>query len=198
MSIVTICGTHGTGKSTVIKEAIARGIPVSDAQLARSAQAKLGWDKLSRAEESLENMWELQKAILHAMLDRDAELAASSEITIVERSPADAWAYTEMWLTRHGVDPYADPEAAIYRKTLESHARSAYLSFIILPMRDEIPFVEEPNRADLASRIAVDATVRRFINSNWLRSYELKALSPSDRGVELESYLIYLQKEFNE
>jgi hypothetical protein len=190
--IVALCGSHGTGKSTVIKEAIARGIKVSDAQLSRTAQAKLGWETLTRAQDSLENMWLLQNAVVHAMLERD-EALDSEELNVVERSPADAWAYTRMWLTRHGIDPYRDPEAIIYRKTLETHAKMAYDAFVIIPIREEIPFVEEPNRADLASREQIDQYVREFIYDCGLRYYVLKTLGPEHRGMELESYLIALK-----
>lgn len=192
--IVGLCGSHGTGKSTVVKEARARGIEVNDVQLSRTAQAKLGWDKLSYAQDSLDNMWLLQNAVFQALIERDEQLAnESDELTLVERTPADAWAYTRLWLFRQGIDPDTDYEAIGYRKLLENHAKRYYSSFIILPIRSEIPFVAEANRADLESREFIDVHVRDFIMRNDLPHYTLKSLGPSVRGAELEAYLIFLK-----
>ena len=92
--IVGLCGTHGTGKSTIINGIRDLGYKVNQAQLSRSAQKALGWDTLSRAQESKANMWALQYAILNAMFDRDQEALSTGEIVLVERTPADVWAYT--------------------------------------------------------------------------------------------------------
>lgn len=192
--IVGLCGSHGTGKSTVVKEARARGIEVNDIQLSRTAQVKLGWDKLSYAQDSIENMWLLQNAVFHALMERDEQIANEcDDLVLVERTPADAWAYTRLWLFRQGIDPDADYEAIVYRKTLESHAKRYYSSFVILPIRSEIPFVAEANRADLESREFIDVHVRDFILRNELPHYTLKTLGPSHRGTELESYLVFLK-----
>lgn len=192
--IVGLCGSHGTGKSTVVKEARERGIVVDDRQLARTAQAKLGWASLTEAQKSLENMWLLQNAVFHALMERDEQITEENDgLTLVERTPADAWAYARLWLFRQGIDPDADHEAIIYRKTLENHAKRYYSSFVILPIRSEIPFVAEANRADLESREFVDVHVRDFIMRNDLPHYTLKSLGPSLRGAELESYLIFLK-----
>lgn len=194
--IVGLCGSHGTGKSTVVQEARARGIRVSDVQLSREAQEQLGWDSLSKAQDSLEDMWLLQNAVLTAMLRRDEQLLDDGrEVTLVERTPADAWAYTSLWLTRLGLDPALDPEAVIYRKTLESHAAQCYSSLVVLPIRAEIPFVAEARRADLDSRDFIDRKVRAFIRDNALPHYTLKALAPNHRGTELESYLTFLKEQ---
>ena len=190
--IYGLTGTHGTGKTTLLNAVKKRGISVNEAQLSRTAQAKLGWDKLSYAQDSLENMWLLQNAILFAMLDRDEALSnlVLDGPVIVDRTPADAWAYTAMWLTRHGIDPLYDPEATIYRKTLESHARNYYRGFIFLPMRAEIPFVEEPNRADLKSRAFVDDSIKSFLKNNFLRTHTITELEPARRAVEVDAFMV--------
>jgi hypothetical protein len=183
---IGICGTHGTGKSTVITGLINRGATVSPVQLSREVQSKLGWRTLAGALERLDTMWLLQDTILERMVVRDMTLTVP---TFVERTPADVWAYTQVWLERHGVDWQNDSRSLEYLFRLGDHARQHYAMIFILPMRDAIPFVEEPNRADLESRVPVSRNIYHFIDSFKVPRHLIISLSPQERVDEVLQFM---------
>lgn len=181
--IVGLFGTHGTGKSTVLKRAKLAGVTVQESSLSRSAQAALGWTELSEAGKSVENMWALQDAILAAMYDRDLAIAKSKILTLVERTPADMWAYTEMWCKRLGVDFVNDRKAISYKNQCRTMA-SNYRLFIQVPITKSVEFVPEPNRADLASRVDAEIAMREFALSGGLNFLKLATVGPEERATE--------------
>lgn len=184
--IIGLCGTHGTGKSTIINGIKDLGYTVNQATLARTAQKALGWDSLSKAQESKQNMWDLQYAIIEAMYDRDEQALGLNEIVMVERTPADMWAYTEMWCRRLLIDPVTDPEAMSYKRACRSIAQN-YCQFLYVPVSDAVKFVAEPNRADLESRQFVDWAIKEFIESGHLPLTEIRSSGVAGRLVEAET-----------
>ncbi len=183
--VVALSGTHGTGKSTVLQGVKKAGYPVVETQLSRAAQAALGWDKLSRAQESAENMWKLQDALLISMQARDEAIKKTRTVTLVERSPADLYAYTKMWCTRLKI-PDFDERLVSYTQKCREHYEKFYTSLIIVPMVDEVKFVAEPNRADLESRVIVDRDVREFVVLHTVPSHVLYRTSIDGRNMEAE------------
>ena len=184
--IVGLCGTHGTGKSTIINGVRDLGYTVNQAQLSRSAQKALGWDTLSRAQESKANMWALQYAILDAMFDRDQEALSTGGIVLVERTPADVWAYTEMWCRRLLIDHVTDRQAVMYKKACRDMATN-YCQFLFVPVSDAVKFVADPNRADLESRAFVNIAIREFIESGNLPHTEIKSSGIATRIAEAQT-----------
>lgn len=181
--IVGLCGTHGTGKSTILQGVKLAGCASDETQLSRKAQAVLCWKKLSIAQESVENMWALQDAILCAMFDRDVLIERSRTVTIVERTPADVWAYTEMWCNRLGINYIHDTRAMLYKARCRSMAQR-YAKFLMVPPIMEIPFVVESNRADLASRAFVDSAIGQFLWDGALPFYLIKSSDKDCRVAE--------------
>lgn len=181
--ILGLSGTHGTGKSTILNGVSAAGYEVDFSQLSRSAQAALRWDRLSRAEESEENMWALQEAILGAMWDRDQAIIKSGRVTLVERSPADAWAYTLLWLHRLnlGVD---SRQAISYRNRCRDMATN-YAKFILVRPESAIPFVAESARADEQSRNFVDSALSLFIQGGELPHHIIESVGADARIAEV-------------
>jgi hypothetical protein len=182
--IIGLTGTHGTGKSTILQGAKTTGFNVVESQLSRAAQKALGWDSLKRAGESVDNMWALQDAILHAMDSRDTEIRDSKTLTVVERTPADMWAYTEMWCKRLNIDIFKDELAYAYRQKCRLMC-GRYATFVYIPMSDEIPFVEDPHRADLASRLFVAEAIDSFLWFGGYKMHKLKSVTKEDRSNEL-------------
>jgi hypothetical protein len=178
--VIGLCGTHGTGKTTILKGLRDVGFEIIEISLAREAQKSLGWDSLSRARESIENMWNLQNAIVEAMFDRDSSIERSKQFTIVERTPADVWAYTEMWLNQHNINWMTNGATLEYKQLLRELS-TKYAHFIQVPAIDEIPFVPEPNRADLPSREFVARAIEEFIDSGNLPSTMISGISKEDR-----------------
>jgi hypothetical protein len=179
-NLVGLFGTHGTGKSTVLKGVIAAGISAKEISLPREAQKALGWTELKTAGESVDNMWALQDAILNAMYDRDMAIVASNIPTLVERTPADVWAYTEMWCKRLDVDFTNDRRAITFKNRCRVMSTN-YKLFIQVPMIDEVVFVPEPNRADLASREDVENAMEEFVLSGGLNVYCLATSGKESR-----------------
>lgn len=183
--VIGLCGTHGTGKSTVIKGLKEVGVHVEDSQLSRTAQKMLGWDSLDRVTESADNLWALQDAILAAMYDRDKRINDSKTFTIVDRTPADVYAYTFLWLLK--LDE-------IGRENRERHTRfcaqcrhlaSNYALHIYFPIREEIPFVAEAQRAKLEDREQHNKHINNFLMN--VSAYEVRSLKPEDRVAEIMS-----------
>lgn len=164
--ILGISGTHGTGKS-YLSHHLEPHFKVDSSQLSRTAQKALGWDSLSRAQESEENMWALQNSILDAMIARDAAITESRVITVAERTPADLYAYTRMWLERLKIDSNSSTKFIDYHRRLV-HASNAYLRVFVIFPHESIPFVAEPNRADEASREYVSKEICSFISGRTI------------------------------
>ena len=178
--IVGLSGTHGTGKSTIIRGVKEAGYPVVETSLAREAQKALGWTVLSEAEKSVENMWLLQEAILSAMFIRDEAIHKSGIVTLVERTPADVWAYTAMWCKRLNINTFENWHAKMYYARCQAMARN-YALFLQVPIVEEVPFVAEPNRADLTSRRLVEFTIDNFIGCGGWPSYKIKSINECAR-----------------
>jgi predicted ATPase len=180
--IVGICGTHGTGKSTILQGVKDFGYPTNETHISREAQRALGWDKLSIAGESVSNMWQLQNAILTAMDHRDEQISAARTPTIVERTPADVWAYTDMWCYRLGLPLDDERVKEYYERCCKMSKR--YAKFLVVEPNDKIPFVAEANRADLKSRMSVANAINDFIWSGTLPITLIKSTGRVERVAE--------------
>lgn len=181
-NVIGLCGAHGTGKSTILRAVKEKGFRVSEAQLSRTAQKMLGWDSLSRAQESESNMWALQDAILAALYDRDQEIAASGKMTLVDRTPADVWGYTLLWATR--LDMKVDLDRLRQYKGQCRELAARYTRHLIVPIREEIAFVAEANRADLESREFHSNAVNDFVIGGGLRHSIIQTLNIEYRAAE--------------
>jgi len=194
--IIGICGTHGTGKSTVLQAAKNAGFSVDETQLSRKAQKILGWDKLSKAEESADNMWMLQDTILQLMYDRDQAIIEKGVLTVVERTPADVWAYTSLWCYRHGIDSafVQDRRTAMYKGMCRDLA-SRYTKFVVVPQCEQIKFEIDPHRADLESRNFVENEINSFLSSGNLPMCTINSTSMEMRSSEIQSIIAICNAE---
>jgi len=182
-SVIGLCGAHGTGKSTIIKVVKEAGYPVDESQLSRTAQTFLGWDSLLPAQQSEENMWALQDAILAAMYDRDKQINDAKIITLVDRTPADVWGYVELWVSRLAGN--VDKERLrLYKQQCRVMAEK-YLKHLIVPIRDEIAFVAEKNRADDRSRMFHETAVKEFLSSGMLPTAAIQSIHIDYRLTEV-------------
>lgn len=188
--VVGLCGSHGTGKSTILQAIKRVGIPVDESTLSRTAQASLGWENLKPAQESQENMWELQDAILEALVARDRKINESKIVTLVDRTPADVWGYVQLWMDRlekKGETIDLRHRRRYFGKITE--AAENYRCQIYVPIRDEIAFVEEPNRADVQSRLFHATAVEDFLTTFGYRHDVVKALEVDNRVIEVSHYM---------
>jgi hypothetical protein len=195
--IIGLCGTHGTGKSTILKEVKKLGATVIESQLSREAQKSLGWESLDKVKESAENMWLLQNSILNAMYDRDEnshKLALEMGTpVVVERTPADVWAYTELWCISLGINPLTDVQAKSLKQKCRLLASKFYSMFMIVPIRPEIKFVAEPNRANEQDRVTVADKIHGFIWDGGLPFQNIDSLDPVSRAVDVMAQVTILK-----
>jgi predicted ATPase len=178
--IIGLSGTHGTGKSTILNGVEAAGFNVDRTQLSRQAQAALGWDTLARAQDSVENMWALQNTILAALNNRDYLIEFEKRLTMVERSPADLWAYTRMWCERLGVNWLTDERTREYYAKCKLWAER-YDIVLFVRQHPNVPFVAEPNRADRESRDYVEYGIEDFLVSEKIPRYTFWSTDADER-----------------
>ena len=191
MKIVSISGSQGTGKTTFMQSLLDK-YKVHQFSMSRDAQKRLGWDRLSLAEESVENMILLQDEILNSCISRDTQLKSITPETstvLVERSPADIWAYTELWCSRNGLDKTSFDWAIHYRRRLIEHYNLFYSGSVVLPINNHIKFVTDPNRADLASRQSVERSIIRFLELDTSAPYNILGNFPSKWKNEVDKIL---------
>lgn len=190
MSLFGLTGAHGTGKSTIIKGVQPFGVNVIESSLSRNAQARLGWANLKPAEESEENMWHLQEAILAAMYDRDQSALGSGTPILVDRTPADVWSYVDLWSIRllsKGLK--VDEE---HKRDFKNRCRvmaSHYSHHIIVPISDAVPFVAENNRADLEGRDYHEKAVCQFVVAGGLSHMVLLQTGINERVTKVAALL---------
>lgn len=186
-NLVGLCGTHGTGKTSITTELEARGFAVDRVSLSRAAQASLGWSHLNKVEESEENMWALQDRILAALLERDTKIAQSGIVTFVDRTPVDLIGYVNLWADK--LDWKIDRQH--YQKYYDAcwNACRNYVMQWLVIIRDEIPFVVEDNRADEASRVFHQNIMLSFMINNDIPFRLMTSLSVNDRAEEILSRL---------
>lgn len=178
-----ICGTHGTGKSTIMN-GIVETYSVNRTQVSRTVQSRLGWVSLSDGLKNVGNMWKLQNTIFDVMVERDKSVSTP---TFVERTPADVWAYTKTWCYRFGIDAHVNDEALAYRQKLGKHAAAYYENLFFIPIHEKVPFVFDPNRADADSRESVQQEIISFCASFNLPIRYIFSTSVDDRVDEILS-----------
>lgn len=194
MSLIGLTGAHGTGKSTIIKEVKDFGVRVVESSLSRAAQKKLGWDNLSRVEDSFDAMREFQDEILGAMYERDQDILGSFHFTLVDRTPADVWAYVELWTHRFKERGEEVDEVWLrWFKGLCRQMASRYAQQIIVPISEAVPFVAEPGRADLESRDFHEKSVCQFIITGGLPHTVLLQTGISERAKKVAILVNTLQ-----
>lgn len=194
MSLIGLTGAHGTGKSTIIREVKEFGVNVVESSLSRAAQKKLGWDNLSRVEESFDGMREFQDEILGAMHDRDQEILGSFQITLVDRTPADVWAYVSLWTERFKAKGEEIDEVWLrWFKGICREMAGRYTQQIIIPISEAVPFVAEPGRADLESRDYHEKAVCQFIITGGLPHTVLLQTGIAERASKVATLVNHLQ-----
>lgn len=200
-TLVGLSGCHGTGKTTVLNALKARGLSVVEGSLARIAQAKLGIKTVTEAPSLLDAL-QLQFEIFYAMADRDRDILRNSdaEIVFVDRSPVDVYGYTHLWLMENAkalaelpikeYERISDEARHLFAK-LEQHGRDTYNHIIVFPLRDEIPFVAENNRANIQSRnytatlMAYAGDLIEYHRDSRADVYQLKKLDVEERVDEI-------------
>ena len=188
---IALTGSHCVGKTTLVEALKEKGFVVDERSLSREAQKALDWEDLSKAKESEKDMWELQEAILDAMKVQVSEINLSQVPTIVTRGPADIWAYTNLWTSKLDLQRGFESQPMLNRLlAYREECKILLLNYkeqIFVPIRKEIPYVAEKNRADEESRDRVDFLIQNFLFEEGNQRYRLSSLSVEDRVTEVSA-----------
>lgn len=191
--IFGLSGTHGTGKSTIVAGVKEVGLSTKEVQISRSVQAQLGWDSLERVKDSVADMWQFQDAILATMYDRDRSINdAQGKITLVERTPIDAWAYAVAWCHHYKINVMVDKKACYYKQQCNSMLNE-YNTVMVIPAIKEVLFEEDVHRAKLDNRKLVENTISNYIEEKRVNHYLLSSISKQDRINETVSLIQFQQ-----
>ena len=186
---IAFSGAHSTGKTTTLNAIKASGWPdiyVDDYRASRAAQAQMNME-LADIVKSKKHYHQLQDLILGHKLSHEEGLRGQGyRYILVDRSPADIYAYTHLW---HKADPTvnADDEAWFlrYQDSLE-RMMAKYDKIINFPIVPEVPFIPEPGRATEDNREAHSRLVNGYLALNARnKTHHLRAVSLGERINEI-------------
>jgi hypothetical protein len=168
MKVISISGTQGAGKTTMLAELKNRGWKVDDYKVSRDVQKSLGWDSLDRVLDSVDAMLEFQTTVWEKKFAHDKELAAfgsEDDIVLVERSFADIFSYTKMWCDKHtGMSDEQKKWFITDYAPVCKLSQVIYSGVVYVPLMRHIKWVDDPNRAALEDVEAFNNHATSFIN----------------------------------
>lgn len=171
--LVGIAGTHGTGKTTLIRALSVRNpqYPTVDESLSRNVQKEMGITNMMDVTKDAALLYDFELRILDAMEKRDAALMETpgDEYIITTRTPADMVAYLALWLRRLGVEIHLSSQYLDFRARCEKLALR-YRAYLILSIDEAVPFVAESGRASEESRREQEAMLFRHIATEAYKS----------------------------
>lgn len=171
-NIVCVTGTHGVGKSTVIKELSQHpNVITHPAQFSRTVQRSLGYYSLTEAiSHSFNKMMHFHYLVLAEM--QNVFSSINDPLVYVERSPLDIISYARLWSKRYfmGASPeICEPALQELRDEvweLMSHVKSMK----VILRNSDISFEHDANRgseetSDLYEDILLEEC-SRYANTN--------------------------------
>ena len=166
---IGISGAHSTGKTEILRILKDYGYEVDESpSLSRTAQANLGFDNLADAVADLDKAWALQVEILRLLRLRDVNHLGRDKPILVDRSPADLYAYATVWRETFKTDSAEWKFNAEYNQYVNDclkHTRERYCGIVYRHINVNKPFVPEPGRATLENRDDTDRNIARFVNA---------------------------------
>lgn len=157
-TLVAVCGTHGSGKTSILTE-LKRDATyiVDDFKVSRSVQEQMGVKSLDIVLGKVAKMMQFQELVFEAKLANDSKLLEQlpeDQIILVERSFLDIMIYSQLWMNRF---PRAKSSvehrqwlAAFCEKCIK--AQAMYNGIILVHSHPDIPFEVDPNRGAAETR----------------------------------------------
>jgi hypothetical protein len=208
MKVIGLSGAQGAGKSSMLKELMARRWKLDEFRVSRAVQAQLGWDSLARVMDAPETMIAFQNEVFRQKYDHDLYLALMSDdyrhdrdasqnsVVLTERTFADIWAYTSMWTWRFHEQNKISFNDAIQFLTpfTEKCARAqaeVYSGVLLLPFMNHITFEDDTHRASRADVDSVYEDVDIFVDRKTplMRKLYITTESVGDRATQVETFL---------
>lgn len=200
MSIaIGLSGAQGAGKSSLLKELMARGWHLDTFRVSRAVQKELGWSSLNRVMETPSAMMAFQEEIFNQKYRNDSSFKSDSKLTLTERTFADIFAYTALWTWKF-VDAgmLATEEALTFLKPFRTQCANAQLEIyggtILLPLMDHIIWEDDVNRASKGDATRVYGDIATFLGSIQNidpahRAYVIAGRTVQERAAEVELFL---------
>lgn len=195
-TVIGFSGAQGTGKTTILRKLQQYfGLDVvSTESVSRLTQAQLGYSILVDAYKTPDDMCRFQSLLLDNM-DQRLKEKDKGPLFICDRTPADVWAYTLLWMTRLGMVQrksfgldfsnrrYMD-WAHSYRQRCEDYIAD-YSLVVVVPPNPAIPFQEEANRADYESQGVIQSNIEELLSKTKTRVLTMPAacVSVEDRSL---------------
>ena len=194
--IVGISGAQGGGKSSLLNKLKEWGYKVDDFRVSRAVQAELGWDSLERVMDTPDTMMAFQEQVFKQKLKNDGVLAKADELVLTERTFADIYAYTCLWMGKfiqHGVIDQTEGTVwlADYRVKCLNAQIDVYSGTLLLPLMPHIVFENDPHRAKQEDAEKVYKLITRFTYglADEVPFYKITQESVVHRATEVEHFL---------
>lgn len=199
MIVVGLSGAQGGGKSSLLKELMARGWELDQFRVSRAVQEQLGWESLDRVMDSPETMIAFQEEVFKQKYEHDRALAndGSDKIILTERTFADINAYTHAWMWKF-VDQgkIGLQEAVKFLMSYTTHCqfaqRECYKATLLLPLMEHVVFEHDPHRAKQENAQTVYEEIERFIDAKMPIEYKrlvITCKTIEDRATQVENFL---------
>jgi hypothetical protein len=205
MKVIGLSGAQGAGKSSMLKDLMARGWHLDEFRVSRAVQAQLGWDSLARVMDSPDTMVQFQEEVFKQKYEHDLELNEligarsmdpKAHVILTERTFADIWAYTSMWTWRfHEQHKLTFNEAIRFLTPFTEKCAKAqaevYSGVLLLPFMNHIVFEDDTHRASRADVDSVYEDVDIFVSRKTpvMRKLYITTQSVSDRADQVETFL---------
>jgi predicted ATPase len=204
MIVVGLSGAQGGGKSSLLKELMARGWELDQFRVSRAVQAQLGWDSLDRVMDSPETMMAFQQEVLKQKYEHDVALARDESNTVIltERTFADINAYTHSWAWKFVDQGKLGLQEAVkflmgYTTACQFGQRECYAATLLLPLMEHVVFEQDPHRAKQENAHTVYEEMERFIDVKMPIDYKKLVITcktvedraTEDRATQVEEFL---------
>lgn len=197
--VVGLSGAQGGGKSSLLKELMARGWELDQFRVSRKIQEQLGWDSLERVMDSPETMIAFQEEVFRQKYEHDRTLAndGSDKIILTERTFADINAYTHLWMWKFVDEGKISLQEAMkflmsYTTYCQSAQQECYLATLLLPLMQHVVYEHDPHRAKQENAHTVYEEIERFIEMKMPVGYKklvITCKSIHDRAAQVENFL---------
>lgn len=200
MKAIGLSGAQGGGKSSLLKELMARGWALDEFRVSRAVQEQLGWQSLTRVMDSPNTMIKFQREVFRQKYNNDRKLAYANgcvDVILTERTFADICAYTNLWAWR-----FVDDGRMLLGEAIEFLAEfthdcaqahnEIYTGTMLLPMMSHIEWQNDPNRAAKQDTVSVYEDIERFIDRKahiTHKRFRITAASVEQRADQVETFL---------
>lgn len=194
--IIGVTGPQGCGKGTTIS-LIGEIFPndqiyIDDFKVSRWVQRDMGFETLAEATSTYSRMLEFQHNVLYKKIESLSQFKhLTSTFVLTERTFADIYAYTDLWISKFALagevsEEQANIDSFKFMEECLINQKFLFSGQVIIPFSNHIKFEEDPNRATLAD---VDEFYDRVVDFNGelenFSMYMLNSKTPQDRATDI-------------